>query len=161
MLNDVHRYNEAIKLNSDIGVQPCFLFIGKNADSSLLTDKILRKKWAGVVSTSDKILISDFKIPGRELLHIRSVNEIHPNRVKMPFIYLNEVIEINPDDSEEDQSRDFSEEEALKLCSNVYTRTGSALKNNLDGSKIFKHLKEIGWDIEKDKAAKSILFCIK
>lgn len=50
----------------------------------------------------------------------------------------------------------ISEEEALKLCSNVYTRTGSALKNNLDGSKIFKHLKEIGWDIEKDKAAQSI-----
>ena len=50
----------------------------------------------------------------------------------------------------------ISEEEALKLCSNVYTRTGSALKNNLDGSKIFKHLKEIGWDIEKDKAANRI-----
>lgn len=50
----------------------------------------------------------------------------------------------------------ISEEEALKLCSNVYTRTGSALKNNMDGSKIFKHLKEIGWDIEKDKAAKSV-----
>ena len=50
----------------------------------------------------------------------------------------------------------ISEEEALKLCSNVYTRTGSALKNNLDGSKIFKHLKEIGWDIEKDNAAKSV-----
>lgn len=49
---------------------------------------------------------------------------------------------------------DISEEEALKLCSNVYKRTGSALKNNMDGSKIFKHLKEIGWDIEKDKPVK-------
>lgn len=51
---------------------------------------------------------------------------------------------------------DLTDEEALKLCSNVYTRSGSALKNNLDGSKIFKHMKEIGWDIEKDKKSKSV-----
>ena len=51
---------------------------------------------------------------------------------------------------------ELTDEEVLKLCSNVYTRTGSALKNNLDGSKIFKHLKEIGWDIENDKTAKNI-----
>lgn len=55
----------------------------------------------------------------------------------------------------------ISEEEALKLCSNVYTRTGSALKNNMDGSKIFKHLKEIGWDIEKDKTVKQAQVPVK
>ena len=55
----------------------------------------------------------------------------------------------------------LTDEEVLGLCSNMYTRTGSALKNNLDGSKIFKHMKEIGWDIEKDKAAKSMEVPVK
>ena len=49
----------------------------------------------------------------------------------------------------------ITEEEVAKLCSGVYTRTGNALKDNLNASKIFKHLKEIGWDIEKDKSLKS------
>jgi len=48
----------------------------------------------------------------------------------------------------------ITEDEVAKLCSNIYTRSGDALKNNLNGSKIFKHMKEIGWDIEKDKALK-------
>lgn len=50
----------------------------------------------------------------------------------------------------------ITEEEVLNLCSGVYTRSGSALKNNLDASKIFKHMKEIGWDIEKDKTLKQM-----
>lgn len=49
----------------------------------------------------------------------------------------------------------ITEEEVAKLCSGVYTRTGNALKDNLNASKIFKHLQEIGWDIEKDKSLKS------
>ena len=48
----------------------------------------------------------------------------------------------------------ISEEEVAKLCKGIYSRTGDALKDNLNASKIFKHLKELEWDIEKDKALK-------
>ena len=48
----------------------------------------------------------------------------------------------------------ISEEEVAKLCAGLYTRSGDAIKDNLNASKIFKHLKEIDWDIEKDKALK-------
>ena len=109
MLNNNQRNKESINLNSNIGVQPCFLFIGKNTDSSLLSTKILHKKWAGVISTSDsEDLIIKFSIPGRTVLDISSINEIQPNRMKMPFVSLKKVIEIDPDDSKEDQNRDFS-----------------------------------------------------
>lgn len=110
LLSQTQKLREVEKLNSDIQMHPCFLFIGKDTNEALLTDTITKMRWAGVISTSDNLnLITRFNLPGRTILDIQSVQEIQPNRQKMPFVSLQKVIEIDPEDNEEDQYNEFRE----------------------------------------------------
>ena len=110
LLSQTQKLREVEKLNSDIQMHPCFLFIGKDTNEALLTDTITKMRWAGVISTSDNLnLVTRFNLPGRTILDIQSVQEIQPNRQKMPFVSLQKVIEIDPEDNEEDQYNEFRE----------------------------------------------------
>jgi hypothetical protein len=110
-MDSINIQNDFEKYDNEINMHPCYLFLGAETDETVLTDKIVNKRWSGIISNLDNTEISErFKSNNREVIIVQSKSEIKPNTVNLPFISLKALIHIDSEDSEEEQCNDFRDE---------------------------------------------------